>query len=158
MFVNPDDPCKTDAGVAVLFVYVMDGMRRSTFLARRGVSADGFQGQWCCPGGKPRYGEPFRRAAQREVQEETGLPIALDRFHDHGMIVIVKGGVRVPVVLFVVELKDTERPMRPEAEANVLGDWQRFELDTLARRGMTDLGGIMTPGTLALVGIMGNAT
>lgn len=34
-----------------------------------------FQGQWCIPGGKVKYGETLQQAAEREIFEETGLII-----------------------------------------------------------------------------------
>ena len=34
-----------------------------------------FKGQWSIPGGKVRFGESLQRAAEREIQEETGIVI-----------------------------------------------------------------------------------
>jgi ADP-ribose pyrophosphatase len=31
------------------------------------------QGLWCIPGGKIRFGETLQQAAEREIQEETGI-------------------------------------------------------------------------------------
>ena len=33
------------------------------------------QGLWCIPGGKIRFGETLQQAAEREIQEETGIVI-----------------------------------------------------------------------------------
>lgn len=37
---------------------------------------------WCIPGGHVDEGEDFKTAAQRELWEETGIEIAIDRFHE----------------------------------------------------------------------------
>ncbi|WP_455222078.1 NUDIX hydrolase [Kaarinaea lacus] len=42
-------------------------------LVKRGQAP--FQGKWCIPGGKVRYGETLQQAAEREIHEETGITI-----------------------------------------------------------------------------------
>ena len=42
-------------------------------LVKRGQAP--FQGKWCIPGGKVRYGETLQQAAEREIEEETGITI-----------------------------------------------------------------------------------
>ncbi len=37
------------------------------------------RGEWELPGGRPDLGEPFEHCAVREVREETGLDITVDR-------------------------------------------------------------------------------
>ena len=34
-----------------------------------------YQGQWCIPGGKVRFGATLQQAAEREIKEETGITI-----------------------------------------------------------------------------------
>lgn len=137
------------AGTAVLLTERRGSGDIDTFLAQRSFGADGFAGYLCCPGGKPHDGEDPFVAAQREVQEETGLGIALDRFSWVGVIVIWKGGSPIPVWLFLVELREGEIPKTPEGEeSTLLGPWERYDLrDDLA---VTEA---LTPGTVALVEI-----
>lgn len=52
---------------------MVDGDR--LLLIQRG--RDPGRGLWAVPGGKVRLGETIRRAAEREVQEETGLVVEL---------------------------------------------------------------------------------
>jgi 8-oxo-dGTP diphosphatase len=48
-------------------------------LLRRSPNSKGNPGKWDLPGGKVASGEDFDRALVREVMEETGLSIALER-------------------------------------------------------------------------------
>ncbi|WP_135805471.1 NUDIX hydrolase [Halorussus marinus] len=52
---------------------VRDGAGRVALVRNRW--SDG----WVLPGGKPAPGEPFRSAAVREVREETGLSVTVER-------------------------------------------------------------------------------
>lgn len=55
-----------------------------------------FEGLWCIPGGKIRFGESMQHAAEREIREETGIVI---RAHQ-------------PVYAFeVIETSDTPSPV-----------------------------------------------
>jgi 8-oxo-dGTP diphosphatase len=40
-----------------------------------------YRGQWVMPSGFIEYGEDVRETAVREVREETGLDVAIDRLH-----------------------------------------------------------------------------
>lgn len=61
--------------VAVGAVVVHDG--RLLLVQRRN---DPEAGRWSVPGGRVRGGEPLWEAVVREVREETGLEVAVDRF------------------------------------------------------------------------------
>jgi 8-oxo-dGTP diphosphatase len=59
-------------------VVVLDG--ESVLLIRRGKAPKA--GEWSLPGGHVELGESLRAAAQREVQEETGLSVAIQQLVD----------------------------------------------------------------------------
>jgi 8-oxo-dGTP diphosphatase len=48
-------------------------------LLKRSLSSKGNTGKWEFPGGKTESGETFTEALLREVKEETGLTISLER-------------------------------------------------------------------------------
>lgn len=59
------------AGVSV--VVFRDGAAGEVLLVERGKEP--VKGHWAFPGGKIEVGETVAQAAQREVREETGLPV-----------------------------------------------------------------------------------
>jgi 8-oxo-dGTP diphosphatase len=63
------------AEVAVGGIAVRDG---AILLVRRGRPPGA--GEWSVPGGRVRYGEELHEAVVREVAEETGLEVVVDRF------------------------------------------------------------------------------
>ncbi len=64
-------------GIAVKAI-VRDAQGR-ILLLRRSARSKHFAGTWEFPGGKVDAGEPFDAALLREVDEETGLTIALEK-------------------------------------------------------------------------------
>jgi ADP-ribose pyrophosphatase YjhB (NUDIX family) len=74
---------------------------RSVLLVRRGKGAS--RDIWAPPGGHIEFGETARAAAAREVLEETGLTITLDRLLDvHDVILRTPSGeVRIHYLLAV---------------------------------------------------------
>ncbi len=63
------------AEVAVGAIAVRDG---EILLVRRGRAPGA--GEWSVPGGRVCYGEELHEAVVREVAEETGLEVVVDRF------------------------------------------------------------------------------
>lgn len=61
--------------VAVGGIVVHDG---ALLLVRRGRPPG--EGQWSVPGGRVRAGETLHEAVVREIAEETGLEVSVDRF------------------------------------------------------------------------------
>ena len=59
-------------------------------LLKRSRGARGNPGKWDLPGGKIEAGEDFESAVGREVAEETGLTIALDRVAITKTVFVVK--------------------------------------------------------------------
>lgn len=54
--------------------------KNQILLQRRGSNSKNRKGFWTIPGGALEYGEMFTAALLREVQEEIGTSVAIDRF------------------------------------------------------------------------------
>jgi 8-oxo-dGTP diphosphatase len=64
-------------GVGVGAIIVND--KKEILLLKRGKLAKNERGKWEIPGGAVNYGETLEDALVREVQEETGLTVVVDR-------------------------------------------------------------------------------
>ena len=87
-------------------------------------------GLWQNAGGKLDPGEVPRDAAQRELFEETGLLIPLERFRRIGTCAVPEG--RYEVHGFVVHLDAGEVPMHTEPDKARTG-WMLFDLGEARR-------------------------
>jgi 8-oxo-dGTP diphosphatase len=88
---------------------------------------------WSLPKGKLDPGEGFRRAALREVEEETGCRARLLRFAGAS---VYRVGLRPKLVLYWHMRVDASRPFEPNREVDRL-EWlaPRAALERLAHPG-----------------------
>ena len=105
------------------------------------------KGMWAIPGGSVELGETMKRAAEREIMEETGLRIrageviyAFDTIHTDP-----QGGVQYHYVILdlLAELLDPDQPLRP---ADDVRDAAWFSLVDLSKPDLP-----ISPTTLALL-------
>jgi 8-oxo-dGTP pyrophosphatase MutT (NUDIX family) len=80
-----------------------------------------YTGKYQFPGGQVEPGEDILLAAQRELREETGLDISLDRF--------IEGGEDADeftekLIYYIVKLEDNEEPRQTEPDKS--GPWQWY--------------------------------
>jgi 8-oxo-dGTP diphosphatase len=94
--------------VAVGAVAVQDG---ALLLVRRGRGPAA--GEWSVPGGRVQAGEPLHVAVVREVLEETGLEVVVDRFL--GWVERISSAYHFVILDFAVTVLD-------ESVAAVAGD------------------------------------
>jgi 8-oxo-dGTP diphosphatase len=69
---------RPQAGVAII---VRDKLGR-ILVGKRGLASKRARGQWCPPGGAIEFGELIETAAARELAEETGQQIVVQRVLD----------------------------------------------------------------------------
>ncbi len=106
---------------SVAAVYLMRG--NLTYLSLRVVDQ-----LWQNAGGKFDEGESALNCAQREVREETGLDLPIERFQSLGAARSVSDkGYRV--FPFVVWLRDNEIPR--QIEPHKAGPWRLFTADQM---------------------------
>lgn len=111
---------KNPRGVGVLVA------RRKKILVSLRVEAGMFQGFWQFPGGKVGEHEDPLVAAERELREECGLEVELDRFEVLGSDDRVYPEVYRGYT-FLVRLLDGEEPKWMEKEKNT--EWKWVGLD-----------------------------
>jgi 8-oxo-dGTP pyrophosphatase MutT (NUDIX family) len=79
-------------------------------------------GRWALPGGGLHRGEKPEVGAVREVREETGLELKPEqlKFNSNGWV--SRNGLKFRYRLFIVELKQQEKPRRQPGEILVV-EW-----------------------------------
>ncbi|WP_246858623.1 (deoxy)nucleoside triphosphate pyrophosphohydrolase [Citricoccus sp. SGAir0253] len=100
----------------------------SRLLVARRSSPESLAGLWEFPGGKVEPGEDHRAALRREVREELGVGIRLDRevSADHPEGWLLGNGARMRVFTAVIE----DGEPRPLQDHDVL-EWRGLERGTL---------------------------
>ena len=53
--------------------------KKEILLTKRNIEP--FRGKWVLPGGHVKYGETIENALQREVEEETGYKVMIEKLH-----------------------------------------------------------------------------
>lgn len=109
-------------GVAVL---VCD-LKGRLLLGRRGKEPN--YGKWIIPGGGVRFGEDWISAGERELREETGLKVDIDRGHRPLVWQILAEGEH-RIILFV-RARVTGGKLRPASD---LLEAQFFARDAIPR-------------------------
>ena len=115
--------------------FVFDSKRKKVLLIQR--SDDG---KWAVPGGAMMAGESISEACAREVLEETGLKIKVNRLlsvytSPHRLLTYPDGNKWQPVNLhFEAEIIDGEFTINEEATA--FGFFSLLETETLVMHGM----------------------
>lgn len=129
-------PSRPVAGVSV--AVVRDG---KVLLVRR-ANTRAF-GLWSLPGGHVELGEPLRKAAVRELAEETGIEAEIERLVDCIDIIArnAEGGVESHYVLTVFAARRVAGEARAASDVSDVRWAAPGDLDRLA----------MTPGTADLV-------
>jgi 8-oxo-dGTP diphosphatase len=90
-------------------------------------------GQWSVPGGRVRFGEDLREAVVREVLEETGIEVVVERFL--GWVERIDTAGDSPYHFVILDFLAV--PLEPEAEP-VAGD-DAAEADWVALHDLTTL-------------------
>jgi len=88
-----------------------------------------WKGKWICPGGKLKQGETLAEAALREIREETGLTVILERILPPFETVVREGE---SVLLHVVYLDFLAEPvggaLRPDDDVGEAEWWDSREI------------------------------
>lgn len=98
--------------VAVGGVVVHDG---ALLLVQRGAPPG--QGAWSVPGGRVGLGETLHEAVVREVAEETGLEVAVDRFLGWAERIEPDGGYHFVILDFLAVPADPTPQPTPAGDA-----------------------------------------
>lgn len=126
-------------------VVVILRSHRCVWMAERRAVDKPYFGMLHAPGGKVESGELKLEAAAREVLEETGLKLDLDRFYEgRSSMHRTDDGEPFVVTWFVVSLEADEIPQRTEPEKT--GEWYPISIFFAQHLSLN-----MTPGTIAAI-------
>jgi ADP-ribose pyrophosphatase YjhB (NUDIX family) len=113
---------------------IFDGPRRKALLTRR---AD--NGRWCVPGGGMEPGESAAEACEREVFEETGLRVRVQRlvgvYSDPDQLVIYPDGRKAHFVVLSFEVEVIGGVLGLSDETTQTGYFTLAEMESLPMHG-----------------------
>ena len=111
-------------GVGVAVLLEKDG--KILLLKRKGAHGSG---SWCLPGGSMDVGESFRKTAEREAKEETGLDVRYERVISVSNDIFIMYGTHWITVGIKAEFDKKQQPKNMEPEKCSEIGW--FSMDKL---------------------------
>ena len=111
--------------VGVAAIIIRDG--KVLFGKRKGGHGGG---TWCPPGGKLEFNEEFDACLIREVREETGLEVVVDRFAALTNNIFIDEGVHSITIYFICSIRSGSPCV---TEPDKFEEWKWFEWGKLPR-------------------------
>lgn len=131
-------------GVSVLIRKWSDALQSYQYLViERGKAPN--KGLWSFPGGSVQHGERAQQAAQRELEEETGMPLGLASYlpvATQRVIEVISGAAHFVLIQIAGEVKEEQlkaknTKLKAADDAADLAWWTREEIEKAALIGKT---------------------
>jgi ADP-ribose pyrophosphatase YjhB (NUDIX family) len=114
---------------------IFDSSGKKVLLVRR---AD--NGKWAVPGGYMESGESFSEACKREVREETGLEVNVNRligiYTSPNLLLEYSDGNKWQLVVFHFDAEFVKGELRPSEETTEFGFFSLSEVNALDMNGL----------------------